>query len=176
MSEAVKERWVQWVAMTTTILAVAAAISALKASSYSTRVQIHTTKEANQWAYFKSKSIKEHNFLMARDLLRAVDLQQGIDAKGKDFIEAKIKEYDEEIARYTRERREIKNDAEATVKEQEALKQHNSAFATAVMLLQIAIMMSAVAALIKKKTMWFLGVTLGLAGLIYMGNGFFLWF
>ena len=69
MSEPVKESWLQWVALTTTILAVAAAISSLKASSYSTRVQIHTTEEANQWAYYQAKSIKEHGFRLNKDVL-----------------------------------------------------------------------------------------------------------
>ena len=59
-------------ALTTTVLAVAAAISSLRASSYSTKVQIHTTREANQWAYFQSKSIKDHNFTPTRDLLAAI--------------------------------------------------------------------------------------------------------
>jgi len=93
MAEPPKETWIQWVALTATILAGCAAISSLKASSYSTRVQIHTTKEANHWAYYQSKSIKE----------------------------------------------------------QETLKRHNAAFVLAVTLLQIAIMMSALASLIKRK-------------------------
>jgi FtsZ-binding cell division protein ZapB len=165
----------QWVALTTTILAVAAAIPSLRASSYSTRVQIHTTKEANQWAFFQSKSIKEHNFRMTRDLLMATALQPNHDSKAKDFVQAKIKEFDDEIGRYEKEKQEIKEEAENLIREQQTLKEHNSAFATAVMLLQIAIMMSAVAALVRRKSMWYLGVTLGLVGLIYMGNGFFLW-
>ena len=44
------------------------------------------------------------------------------------------------------------------------------------MLLQIAIMMSAVGVLIKKKMMWVWGLVLSLVGLVYMANGFFLWF
>ena len=44
------------------------------------------------------------------------------------------------------------------------------------MLLQIAIMMSAVAALIKRKAMWAAGLALSAVGLVYMANGFFLWF
>jgi len=85
-------------------------------------------------------------------------------------------EADDEIVCYEKEEQEIKNEAENLIKGPQALKEHNSAFATAVMLLQIATMMSAVAALIKRKRMWYVGVALGLVGLAYMGNGFFLWF
>ena len=44
------------------------------------------------------------------------------------------------------------------------------------MLLQIAIMLSAVGALIKKKSAWVAGIGIGVVGLIYMVNGFFLVF
>jgi hypothetical protein len=176
MSEPVKESWLQWVALATTILAVAAAISSLKASSYSTRVQVHTTEEANQWAYFQAKSIKEHGFRLNKDVLTAVGLMEIQNHKMRDFLSAKEKEYNVEIARYEQERQQIKADAEIIVKEQTLFKRHNENFALAVMLLQIAIMLSAVGALIKKKSAWFAGIAIGAVGLIYMVNGFFLIF
>jgi hypothetical protein len=56
------------------------------------------------------------------------------------------------------------------------LKRHNAAFATAVMLLQIAIMLSAVGALIKGKLLWFIGMLMWVSRITYMLNGFYLWF
>jgi hypothetical protein len=52
VTEERKDSWTQWVALTTTILAVCAAISSLKGGGYSTRVQLATTVEANTWAYY----------------------------------------------------------------------------------------------------------------------------
>jgi cation transport ATPase len=176
MAEPPKETWLQWVALTTTILAVCAAISSLKASSYSTRVQIHTTKEANHWAYYQSKSIKEHSFQLNRDILNYARLLSSPNPQVQQFLAAKIKDYEKEINRYDQEKKQIKTEAETLIKEQEELKKHNAAFALAVMLLQIGIMMSAVAALIKRKMMWVAGLVLSAVGLVYMGNGFFLWF
>ncbi len=176
MPEPPKETWMQWVALTTTILAVCAAISSLKASSYSTRVQVQTTKEANHWAYYQSKSIKEHSFRLNRDILNYANLLGNPNPQVQQFLTAKIKDYDQEINRYDLEKKQIKTEAETIIKEQEFLKRHNAAFSLAVMLLQIAIMMSAVAALIKRKSMWFAGLALSLVGLVYMANGFFLWF
>jgi hypothetical protein len=174
MSEDRKEAWLQWVALTTTILAVAAAISSLKASAYSTRVQIGATKEANQWAYFQSKSIKEHSYQLNRDILAASRLMATGNQEAGDFLAAKIKEYESEIARYDREKGEIKQQAERLQNDQESLKLHNVNFSMAVMLLQIAIMLSAVGALIKKKFSWLMGLAIGLVGLLYMVNGFLL--
>lgn len=176
MSEPLKESWLQWVALTTTILAVAAAISSLKASSYSNQVQVGATREANQWAYFQSKSIKEHGFQLNRDVLIATQLLGKNDAKICDYLSSKIKEYDREIARYDLEKGEVKSVAERLQRDQEILKHHNVNFSMAVMLLQIAIMSSAVGALIKRKFPWFIGIAIGIVGLTYMVNGFFLFY
>ncbi len=176
MAESPKEPWIQWVALTTTILAVCAAISSLRASSYSTKVQVQTTREANHWAYYQSKSIKEHSFRLNRDILNYASLLGTPNPQVQQFLAAKIKDYDQEINRYDQEKKQIKTEAENLVKEQEILKRHNGAFSLAVMLLQIAIMMSAVAALIKRKMMWYAGLAFGLVGLLYMANGVFLWF
>ena len=70
-----RERWTQWVALTTTILAVCAAISALKGGGYSTRVQLSTTQESNKWSYFQAKSIKQHAVEMHKDQLEVVRLE-----------------------------------------------------------------------------------------------------
>ena len=172
MAEAQKDTWMQWVALTTTVLAVCAAISSLKASSYSTRVQIFTTKEANQWAYYQSKSIKENTYQSMRDILAGIRLLETKNPKAQKFLADKIKKYEEEIARYDKEKGEIKQEAENIVKEQEVLKKKNGEFALAVMLLQIAIMCSAVGALIKKKILWFVGLAMELWGLAYMVLGF----
>jgi hypothetical protein len=172
MAEQSKESWIQWVALTTTILAVCAAISSLRASSYSTRVQISTTKEANQWAYYQSKSIKENTYQSIRDILVGIRLLEAKNPKAHKFLSDKIKKYDEEIGRYEKEKAGIKKDAENIAKEQEVLKKKNSEFALAVMLLQIAIMASAVGALIKKKLLWFVGLAVGIWGLVYMAIGF----
>ncbi len=176
MAEPSKETWIQWVALTTTILAVCAAISSLKASGYSTKVQIHTTKEANHWAYYQSKSIKEHSYQLNCDILGYARLLANPNPQVQEFLAAKIKHYEGEIARYDREKKQIKTEAETLILEQETLKRHNAAFGLAVMLLQIAIMMSAVGALIKRKMMWVAGLALSVVGLVYMANGFFLWF
>jgi hypothetical protein len=172
MTEAPKETWVTWVALTTTILAVLAAISALKGASYSTRVQLATTKEANQWAYFQAKSIKEHTYSVNRDVLAAIRLLETKNAKAQKYLSDKIREYEDEIARYDKEKGQIKKGAEDIIKEQEVFKQKNGNFALAVMLLQIAIMCSAVGALIKKKLMWLMGLVLGGWGIYYFVLGF----
>jgi hypothetical protein len=172
MPEAPKETWIQLVALTTTVLAVLAAIASLRASSYSTKVQLATTREANQWAYYQSKSIKGHSYTLNRDLLTSVRMLETKNPKAQKFLTGKIKEYEDKVARFDKEKQEIKQGAENIIKEQEVYKRKNGNFALSVVMLQIAIMCSAVGALIKKKLMWLVGLVLGGWGIFYFVMGF----
>ena len=70
-----KEKWIQWVALTTTILAVSAAISSLKGGSYSTQVQLKNTQEANRWAYYQAKSLKQNLAELEREHMGVLALE-----------------------------------------------------------------------------------------------------
>ena len=171
MMEILKEKWTQYAALTTTILAVCAAISALKGGGYSTRVQVTTTMESNAWAYFQSKSTKQHMAEVGRDTLVGMK-SLAKDPAAKQWFEKKIPAYDADVARYDREKNEIKAKAESFAKESEYYKFKGGYFGLAVMLLQIAIMLSSVGALLKKPVMWVGGLTFGVIGLGYMVTGF----
>ena len=170
-----KERWTQWVALTTTVLAVCAAISALKGGGYSTRVQLSTTQEVNKWSYFQSKSIKQHAVELHRDELDLLRLDART-PEAQRLADERIARARAELARYEQEKAQIKAEAEAIQKVEGDLKRHAGAFGLAVMLLQIAIMLSSVAALLKKPAMWVVGLAFGGIGLVYMANGFLLFF
>ncbi|MCE5245543.1 MAG: DUF4337 domain-containing protein [Candidatus Polarisedimenticolia bacterium] len=174
MSETPKERWMQWVAVSTTILAVAAGIGALKGGAYSTRVQLATTKQVNKWSYYEAKSIKLHVSEAERSLLAAT-CAAGPCAENSAAAK-RIASLEPEIARYNREMTEIKADAEALDKDSELNKRHAGALGQAVMFLQLAIMLSAMAALLKKRPLWWIGLAVGAVGLVYFSDGFFLWF
>ncbi len=169
------DKWVKLVALTTTILAVLAGISSLKGGGYSTKVQLSMTAESNKWAYFQAKSIKQHSYEIQRDTfdLEALKENNGV---AKAYIDKKRKEYAANIERYNQEKNQIKSEAEALGKEQDIAKRHGGNFGMAVMFFQMAIMLSSVAALIKKHYLWFIGLGFGTFAIVYMVNGFFLFF
>ncbi len=176
MAEAVlKEKWIQGVALTTTILAVCAAIASLKAASYSTKVQLSTTQEANKWSHYQAKTIREHLYKMQADTFMLNGLTGAKDPRAQKFLDDRLKNYQDEARRYGYEKKELMDEARTIQKEQEAYKKHNASFALAVMVLQIAIMISSVGALIKRPAMWLAGLAFGAVGLFLMLNGFFLW-
>jgi len=169
------DRWTQWVALTTTILAVCAAISSLKGGGYSTKVQLATTRENDKWAQFQSKSIKENLFQVEQSLLQVQALEARTPA-ARDAIDARLGKLGGEIERYEKEKGQLRTEAEAIQKDEAAWQRIGGNFGLAVMMLQIAIMMSSVGALIKRPAMWIVGLGFGAVGLVYMANGFFGWF
>ena len=175
MAEEKKEKWTQWVALTTTILAVCAAISSLKGGGYSTKVQLATTMEVNKWSYFQAKSLKQ-NLREQEAVLLEVAALEARTPEGKKLAQDQHQAALAEVKRYAAEKDAIKAEAEKLKEDEDLNKRHGGAFGQAVMLLQIAITMSAVGALIKRKPMWWFGLAFGVAGLVYMANGFFLFF
>jgi hypothetical protein len=93
---------------------------------------------------------------------------------GVDEYSKKIDDYDKKIAKYEKEKVDIQSEAKRFESVRNDAQRHSQIFGIAVIYLQIAILLSSIAALIKKKILWLLGVTVGLAGVIYFANGFFL--
>ena len=167
-----KERWTQWVALTTTILAVCAAISSLKGGGYSSKVQLATARENDRWAQYQSKSIKENLLAVEQSLLEV----QGLEARtpeAKEAIAARVVKLKADVARYEQEKEHLKTEAEGFQRDEASYQRLGGAFGLAIMLLQIAIMLSSVGALIKRPIMWVIGLGFGAIGLVYMLNGFF---
>jgi hypothetical protein len=170
-----KERWTQWVALSTTVLAVCAAISSLKGGGYSTKVQLSTTRENDRWAQYQSKSLKENLLVVERDLLQVQSLEARA-PEARQAISVQLAKLQADVGRYESEKAQLKTEAEAMQRDEGTFQRVGANFGLAVMLLQIAIMLSSVGALIKRPIMWIVGLLFGASGLVYMANGFFGWF
>jgi len=92
----------------------------------------------------------------------------------KEEYEKKIAGYTEKIKRYEGEKAKIEAEAKALEKDRAQAQKHQQAFGVAVIFLQIAILLSSVSALLKKKPLWLVSLLAGVAGLVYFANGFFL--
>jgi chromosome segregation ATPase len=171
MPEASHETWLTWAALTTTALAVLAAFASLQASRSATQVQLAAARQADQRAYYQTSAIKEHLFTLNRDLLASLRLSENKNPKAQRFLGDKIKEYEGKISRYGKDKNDLQKGAADLQKEVESYQQKNSSFTLTVMLLLIAILCSAVGALIRKKILWLLGLILGGWGIFYFVLG-----
>ena len=173
-----KEPWLNYLALSTVILAVCATMATFKGGGFSTKSVMSQAQESDQWAFYQAKSIKGYIYEMQRDKLE-LDLKS---LKGKvpagvigDY-QKKIEEYGTKIQKYDGEKKEIQQKAEEFKTMKTEAQTHGKAFGLAVIFLQIAILLSSIAALMKKKYVWVMGVIVGAVGLVFFANGFFLFF
>ena len=174
MGEDKKEPWLNYLALTTIIFAVAATLSTFKGGGYSTRSVLSQEQASNKWSYFQSKGMKLYLYETQRDML-TLNVQQ-VPKSNQALIESyqkKIEDYDKSVRRYENEKEEIKKEAEAFEATRDEAKKHSNEFGLAVIFLQISILISSIAALIKRKYLWVLGICVGAVGLLYFANGFF---
>jgi hypothetical protein len=171
MAEEKKESWLNYLALTTVIFAVCATLSTLKGGGFSTRAVMSQSQASDQWSYYQAKSIKGYLYELQRDKL-VLELKAGVRGASGEYRK-KITFYESEISRYKDEKEEIKNKAEGLEAQRVASQAHAGAFGMAAMFLQIAILLSSIAALMKRKYFWFLGIAAGCFGLVYFFNGFF---
>ncbi len=161
------DAWTKWVALSTTLLAVCAAFSTLKGGSFSTQTQLATVRAANQWAYYQAKSLKETSRETELAIITTIEAATP-NAEAKAVAHQAMQKAESEITRYEKEKADIRKEAERL----DALTSYNQArggyFGLAIMFLQIAIMLSAVSALMKKKSFWIVGLIAGSIGIGYL--------
>ena len=176
MAEEKKEPWLNWLALTTIILAVCATMATFKGGGFSTRSVLSQTQASDQWAYYQSKSIKGYLYEMQKDQLemQVKTLGATLSPALSGEYQRKIDGYAAKIAKYEAEKTKIQADAKKLEAVRDDAQQHSKAFGMAVIFLQIAILLSSIAALLKKKYIWVLGVLIGACGVVEFVNGFLL--
>ena len=178
MTEEPKDKWFNYLALTTVILAVCATLSTFKGAAFSTRSVLSQTQAANQWAYYQAKSIKGYLYEMQKETLELGFKRNKVKgAKSlNDDYEKKIALYLQKIKKYDEEKAEISKDAKKMETIRDDAQKHAGIFGLAVIFLQIAILLSSIAALMKRKSIWIIGLATGAIGLVYFADGFFLFF
>ena len=167
----VKEKWLNYLALSTVILAVCATLSTFKGGGYSTRSLMNQSKASDQWSFYESKSLKSYMFEMQCDNL---ELQKGNINNDSQKYQDKIAYYKTKISQYEKEKAEIKALAIGFEQERDMNKDHSNIFGIAVIFLQVSILLSSISALTKKKIVWYLSMCIGIVGLVYFFDGFFL--
>jgi hypothetical protein len=143
----VEKRWSLWVAISTALIAVIAAITSLFASHYSNEALIEQIKASDLWAYYQSKSIK------AEILSHAAN---------PDTVHA---------ARLINEEQKIQIEAKDRETTSAADLEKHVVLAKAVTLFQIAIAISAISIVASKRFLWFIALATAIAGLVFFLQG-----
>ena len=174
MSDEKKEVWVNYLALTTVIFAVCATLSTFKGGGFSTRSVIKQAQASDEWAYFQAKGIKSYIYQVQVDKLELelTGIQQSSNQKLASVYTQKIADYKNKIEKYEKEKSEAQAKAKQLEDQRDEAQLHSKAFGMAVIYLQIAILLSSIAGLLKKKVIWLTGTIAGLVGVIYFADGF----
>lgn len=160
MAEMFQEKWMKGVAVTTTCLAVMTAIAASRGTACSSKTQLLTSIEASKWAYYQAKSIKQ-NLAETQKNAFEVEMLGASNPEQKALFKNKLQAVTGDISRYDSEKNAIKNDAEKVGIENGLLNKKGTRFSGSVVFFQIGIMLSSVAALLRRKSLWISGCVFG---------------
>lgn len=170
MDELLPEKWMKGVAVTTTCLAVMTAIAASRGAVCGAKTQLLTAIESSKWAYYQAKSIKQ-NLAETQKNAFEVEVLGVANPEQKALFEEKLKTTTQEISRYEGEKNQIRKEAEDTAALNAAVSKKGNFFSGAVVFFQIAIMLSSVGALLKKKSMWIVGLLFGVIAIVLLVYG-----
>ena len=146
--------WISWVALSTAILAVLAAIAGLLSGKHANEAMMSQIQASDQWGYYQAKSIK------AAVLEAKTTLAEAATEKDK-----------EKAAKYQEEQADIKVEAEHKEAEATSNFHKHEVFARSVTMFQIAIAIAAISALTKKRRYWFVSLGFGVVGAVFLGLG-----
>jgi alpha-galactosidase/6-phospho-beta-glucosidase family protein len=147
--------WISWVALSTAILAVLAAISGLLSGKHANEAMMSQIQASDQWSYYQAKSIKAA-------ILEA-----------KTTLASEVTDRDKEkAAQYQKEQADIKREAEHKEAEAKANFHKHEVLAGGVTMFQIAIAIAAISALTKKRSFWFVSLVFGGVGVVFLALGF----
>lgn len=178
MAEEKKDNWTTFVALSTAFMAVLAALTTLYMGKFSSRTILFQAQESDQWNFYQAKSIKGHTYEMQKQMVELEYLTNKarmtpeLAAKYKKVIEG----YDASIKRYDEEKKDIKSKAEELDKAKDLSQTRAGKFSFGLIFLQIAIMVSSISVITKRKTLWVVGLVSAIIGVAYFVDGFYLIF
>ena len=175
--EKAKEKWMGYLALSTAIMAVLAALTTLYMGKFSSRAIMAQGQESNEWAYYQAKSIKQHAFEMNRKALELqFHSQKGLPPEVATEYEKTLAKYGDEMKRYDSEKKEIKDKAEGIAKSKLKAQEMGGNFAYALIFLQIALMLSSLASLTKRHYLWYIALVCNLGWLFYFLDAWLLFY
>ncbi len=142
-----KKGWTLYLAVSTAIMAVLAAVSSLQAGHHSNEAMISQIASTDQWAHYQAKAIKY-------DIVENMLL-----SKTADSIKLK-----EKLVKYKEEEAEIFKEATESEKESKADLEIYKTLAMSVTFFQIAIAISAISMLTDKRFLWYGAIILSMVG------------
>ena len=156
------------VSLTMAILAVLVAVVTLVGHRAHTEEVVLQAKASDQWAFYQAKNIRRHSDELFTDL---TSVQATTDAAALAKLRDK---YSHEATRYQDDQKEIEDKAHELEAEVVTERHRADRFDLAEVFLEIALVITSITLLSGKRLFWFLGMIMGVAGMVVASTGLML--
>ena len=167
--------WTRLISLSTAVLAVIAAVAALQSGTLVNEALLEQGKAtqaqaraSDTWAFYQAKSLKGHGAGETAAILAANPVTHAAAPK----YEAMAARYEKEKEEQKAEAQKLEAERDSANKMSERFMHRHHTFAICVTLTQIAIALSAIAALTRREHVWFGSLAVGAAGLIALIMGY----
>lgn len=167
-----KDGWTKYTSLTLVFIAVLAAIASQWAGKYGSRVLVrlndatyNQTQASDEWAYYQAKSIKQNLYEVAKDQIANGTADA---SKSEEKIKAKIEKYEKEKADISQKAKSFEKLREEDRAAAAEANRKGGVMGQAVAVFQIAIALSSVCLLTKRKPLWFVSILMALAATVEM--------
>jgi lipopolysaccharide export LptBFGC system permease protein LptF len=148
------EAWISWVALSTALLAVLAAICGLLSGQHANEAMASQIEASDQWGYYQAKGIKA----------AVLDAKMSLSAAPNEEDKSKAERYQDEQNEIQTEAKQKENAAKSNFHRHET-------FARGVTMFQIAIAVAAISALTVKRRFWIVSLAFGAVGCVFFVLG-----
>jgi len=157
-----REAWTKYVSLTVVIIAVIAAVAAQWSGKYGGCVQMSQAQASDLWSFYQAKSIKQH--LVESELFALKKTANAADLE----VAKEIKKLEDALAKYDKEKADIKAKAEALEKTRDAAGKRGGKMGLAVSIFTVAIATASICTVTKKKPLWFVAIAMSLLAITQM--------
>jgi hypothetical protein len=162
--------WLTWLSLSTAIIAVLAAVAALESGSFANQAIVrkndavlHQSKADDAWAYYQAKGVEATVYATQAELAPHPELAAAWRAQAE-----REKGERAEIRQHAEDEEKLVEDLDR--KSERSLEVHHQ-FAKSVTIFQVAIALSAIAALTRKRPMWWISLAVGITGALFFALG-----
>jgi hypothetical protein len=168
--------WTRYISLTTAFLAVIAAVAALQAGSLANEALIlknesivSQAKASDQWNYYQAAGIKSNTAKQTASVLAALP---GHPTDAGKVWEKDSAKYEQRKEKAMEDAKEFEKERDEKSEEAKSMLTHHEIFALCVTCTQVAIALSAIAALTKRRAVWYVSMLAGAIGLVLFTNGY----
>ncbi len=145
--------------LTMAVLAVLVAIVSLMGHRSSTEEILLQSKAADTWAEFQAKSIRQNSAKQLSAVIDALELTKS------DKAEQAKAQFDQQSDRYDKEKEGLQEEAKKFEEEVQTEQKRTDRFDLGEALLEIALVITSITLLTKRRTFWYFGLVLGALGI-----------